>query len=124
MTYPHNPNDGGGWWNRPRGSQRSGDDPCPARGYSESLYCTLKARFGYWSPTFLRIVQSAYGGQIPARFLSLAAKLEREKSWERAELADACMIHDGRPPTITVVARDGRIIDRWRPTPEDWEASR
>lgn len=119
MTHPHNANDG--WWTRPRRSYQADTyDPCPPRSYSENLYCTLKARFGTWSPVFMRIVNSAYGGRIPPRFLSLAAKLEREKPWV---LADECSVQ-GLPPTITIVARDGTVIAQWRPTPEEWEASR
>jgi hypothetical protein len=112
-----------GYWGEPRPRRASfpaHSDPCPPNGMGESLYCTLKARFGYWSPVFLRYVRDCYGGTIPARFLAKVALLERHRPWEQLE----DMRPPGTPPTITVVDKSGRVIARWRPTAEEWEASR
>lgn len=100
-------------------------DPIPPRGYTERVYCTLRARMGKWPADFLGIVERAYRGKIPPRFLALVAKLERERPWlaELEELERELEATRGLPPTITVVDRDGRVIDRWRPTREEWEAA-
>lgn len=57
----------------------------PARGLAERVYCTLRARYGEWSPDFLRIVERAYRGRIPPRFLVLVSRLERSRPWELPE---------------------------------------
>lgn len=86
------------------------------------MYCTLKARFGTWSPTFLRFVRDYYSNQVPHRFTSLVAKLERERPWDKvAAIEHARTAHTGLPPTITLVRRDGSVIARWRPTAEEWQ---
>lgn len=95
------------------------DDPCPPGGIGESLYCTLKARFGYWSPHFLRYVKDYYGGHIPHRFSSIVAKLEREKPWLLPDTA-----FSGDPPTITMVDSKGNVKHRWRPTRLEWDEAK
>ena len=83
---------------RPGGfrSQERWFDPMPPRGLCEATYCGIRARFGYWPADFLAHVQRSYRGQIPPRFLALAAKLERDRPWERcahgvALLVDSCL---------------------------------
>jgi hypothetical protein len=92
---------------------------------AELVYCTLRAREGRWPADFLAHVERSYRGRIPPRFLALVAKLERDRPWEldAAELERELEATRGLPPTITIVGRDGRVIDRWRPTREEWEAA-
>ena len=92
-------------------------DPMPPRGLCERVYTELRARTGAWSPDFLRIVQVAYRGIIPPRFLAIVARLERERPWE-IPVAEPT----GLPPTIHYVHPDGRV-ESWRPTREEWEAA-
>lgn len=102
-------------WRQRQSSYRRSDDPCPPVGVGEDLYCTLKARFGYWSPTFLRYVRDCYNGTIPGRFLSRVAHLERTRPWDVPESP-----HTGDPPTIVIVNLRGHVIAQWQPTHEEW----
>lgn len=96
-------------------------DPCPVGGLNEDLYCGLKARYGSWPEAFMKLVASHYSGRIPPRFTRLADRLARERPWEDGAEA---FEFTGLPPTITIVDREGRIVDRWRPSKQEWEASK
>lgn len=95
----------------------------PPRGLAEATYCRLRAMTGTWPADFLAHVERSYRGRIPPRFLALVAKLARELEREREELERLEASTRGLPPMITIVAHDGTVLDRWRPTRDEWEAA-
>lgn len=102
-------------------STRTAFDPVPRGGLTEHVYCGLKARYGFWPKEFLALCEKYYDGRIPPRFEQVAERMARDRDWEKGTEHMVC---DGSVPTITIVDKAGRVLHRWRPTREEWEASR
>jgi len=96
--------------------------PIPVRGgLVETTAAKHFARYGYYPPDFLKMVQLHCGGRIPARVQSEADRLRRSRFWEVPENTHPgwTRVHFGPHsflvPTATLLGQEN--YDPHAPTP-------